>query len=166
MPRRTEDLTERYAAYVAAFELAFHDDDWTRIESFFTRDIVIRIHTEPFAGGCEGIDAVADYFRGVLDGFDRRFDERAITGPPQIEQTGNRVRARWSTCYRRTGAPDLALSGVEVATFRGPHIARLDSRFDDGVAERMIDWLGRYSELLRPTVGDVVQSLLRGGRSR
>src|SRR6185369_2321700 len=105
MSRRNEDLTERYAAYVAAFELAFHHDDWTRIESFFTRDIVIRIHTEPFAGGCEGIDGVADYFRGVLDNFDRRFDERAITGAPQIEQAGNRVRARWRTCYRIGGAP-------------------------------------------------------------
>jgi hypothetical protein len=162
MPRRTEDLTERYAAYVAAFELAFHHDDWTQIESFFTRDIVIRIHTEPFAGGCEGIDSVADYFRGVLDNFDRRFDERAITGAPQIGQTGNRVTARWSTCYRRVGAPDLSMSGVEVATFRGPHIARLDSRFDEGVAERMIDWLSRYSDLLRPSVDDVVSSLLRG----
>lgn len=166
MPRRQEDLTGRYAAYAAAFELAFHDDDWTRIETFFTRDIVIRIHTEPFAGGCEGIDRVADYFRTVLDHFDRRFDERAITSPPRIEQTGNRVRACWQTCYRRAGAPDLAMSGVEVATFRGPHIARLDSWFDEGVAERMVDWLGRYSDLLRPRVGDVVKSLLRGRDSR
>ncbi len=162
MPRRNEDLTERYAAYVAAFELAFHDDDWTRIESFFTRDVVIRIHTEPFAGGCKGIDGVADYFRAVLDNFDRRFDERAIMGQPQIEQAGNRVRARWRTCYRLAGAPDLAMSGVEVATFRGPHIARLDSRFDEGVAERMVNWLGRYSDRLHPSVGDAVQSLLRG----
>jgi hypothetical protein len=166
MPRRNEDLTERYAAYVAAFELAFHHDDWTQIESFFTRDVVIRIHTEPFAGGCEGIDSVADYFRGVLDNFDRRFDERAITGPPQIEQSGTRVRACWSTSYRRAGAPDLAMSGVELATFRGQHIARLDSRFDEGVAERMVDWLTRYSDLLRPSVGDVVRSLLRGRQSR
>jgi hypothetical protein len=164
VPRQNEDLTERYAAYVAAFELAFHDDDWTRIESFFTRDIVIRIHTEPFAGGCEGIDGVADYFRRVLDNFDRRFDERAITGPPQIAQAGNRVRAIWRTSYRRAGAPDLELSGEEVATFRGQHIARLDSRFDDGVAERMIDWLSRYSDLLRPNVVDLVGSLLRGGQ--
>jgi hypothetical protein len=162
VPPRKEDLTERYAAYVAAFEIAFHTDDWTHIEPFFTRDVVIRIHTEPFSGGCEGIDSVADYFRGVLDNFDRRFDERVITNPPQITQTGNRVRAAWRTCYRRDGAPDLAMSGVEVATFRGQHIARLDSRFDDGVSERMVDWLARYSSLLRPSVGDVVQSLLRG----
>lgn len=166
VPRRKEDLTERYAAYVAAFELAFHSDDWTRIEQFFTRDVVIRIHTEPFSGGCQGIDGVADYFRRVLDNFDRRFDERAITGPPQISQTGTRVRAVWSTCYRRAGAPDLSMSGVEVATFRGQHIARLDSQFDEGVAERMVDWLARYSNLLRPNVGDVVQSLLRGRQSR
>lgn len=166
MPRRAEDLTERYAAYVAAFELAFHDDDWTRVESFFTRDVGIRIHTEPFAGGCEGIDGVADYFRGVLDNFDRRFDERVITGPPQIEQAENRVRASWQTSYRRAGAPDLAMSGVEVATFRGQHIARLDSWFDAGVSERMVDWLARYYDLLRPSVGEVVQSLLRGPRSR
>lgn len=162
VPRRKEDLTERYAAYVAAFELAFHSDDWTAIEPFFTRDVVIRIHTEPFAGGCQGIDGVADYFRGVLDNFDRRFDERAITSPPQISQTGNRVRAAWRTCYSRAGAPDLTMSGVEVATFRGQHIARLDSRFDEGVSERMVDWLTRYSNLLRPRIGDVVQSLLRG----
>ena len=166
MPQHNEDLTERYAAYVAAFEIAFQDDDWTRVESFFTSDVVIRIHTEPFAGGCEGIDGVADYFRLVLDNFDRRFDERAITGPPVITQRGNRVRAVWRTCYRRAGAPDLMLSGVEVATFRGQHIARLDSRFDEGVAERMVDWLTRYSELLSPSVDDVVQSLLRGRPSR
>lgn len=164
--RREEDLTERYAGYVAAFELAFHNDDWTQIESFFTRDVVIRIHTEPFAGGCKGIDGVADYFRGVLDNFDRRFDERAITEPPKIAQKGNRVRAVWSTCYRRAGAPDLMMSGVEVATFRGPHIARLDSRFDEGVSERMVDWLSRYSNLLQPSVGDIVESLLGSRRSR
>ncbi|HYC47717.1 MAG TPA: nuclear transport factor 2 family protein [Burkholderiales bacterium] len=166
MPRPIEDLTERYAAYVGAFEFAFHHDDWTRIEAFFTRDVVIRIHTEPFAGGCKGIDNVADYFRGVLDNFDRRFDERAITSPPQITQTGTRVRAQWSTCYRRAGAPDLLMSGVEVATFRGQHIARLDSRFDEGVSQGMVEWLTHYSELLRPSVDDTVRSLLHGRRSR
>ena len=30
----------------------------------------------------------------------------------------------------------------------------------------MVDWLARYSHLLRPSVGDVVQSLLRGEHSR
>jgi hypothetical protein len=164
--RGNEDLTERYAAYVAAFEIAYHSDDWTPIESFFTRDIVIRIHTEPFAGGCEGIDRVADYFRVVLDNFDRRFDERAITSPPRIEQKENRVRAHWRTCYRRAGAPDLEMSGVEVATFRGQHIARLDSRFDEGVSERMVEWLTCHSDLLRTSVGDVVRSLLQGQKSR
>ena len=32
---------------------------------------------------------------------------------------------------------------------------------DPRVAERMIDWLTRYSDRLRPSVGDIVQSLLR-----
>jgi hypothetical protein len=45
------------------------------------------VSTEPFSGGCQRIDGVADYFRGILDNFDRRFDERAIASPPQITQT-------------------------------------------------------------------------------
>jgi hypothetical protein len=34
------DLTQRFEAYAADFELTFVDDDWSRLEQYFTDDAV------------------------------------------------------------------------------------------------------------------------------
>ena len=164
VPKEIEDLTERYAAYAAAFEIAIVDDDWTRIEPFFTKDVEIRFHTPPFRGGCKGLDGIADYFREMLDGFDRRFDERAVTEPLKFRQQGTMVEMAWNAAFRIEGVPDLILSGVEQARFRGQHIYKLDGRFTEEGKRNCDAWMPVHFEKLHPKVEDITTALLAAAK--
>ena len=54
-------IVDRYQAYADAFEESFVDDDWSRIEPFFTEDAVYE--GDPDATGRE---AVLAKLKGVL----------------------------------------------------------------------------------------------------
>ena len=65
-------ILDRCLAYADAFEESFEDDDWSRIEPFFTEDAV-------YEGGPEdahGRDAVLAKLKGGVDAFDRNMDSR------------------------------------------------------------------------------------------
>ena len=64
-------IADRYRAYAEAFEESLVDDDWSRIEPFFTEDAVYQ--GEPDA---RGRDAVLAKLKGGVDAFDRRMDSR------------------------------------------------------------------------------------------
>ena len=44
-------IADRYQAYAEAFEVTYEDDDWTRIEPFFTEDAVYEAAPEEDARG-------------------------------------------------------------------------------------------------------------------
>ena len=65
-------IADRYQAYAEAFESSYEDDDWSRLEQYFTEDAV-------YEGGdqdARGRDAVLAKLKGGVDGFDRRMDSR------------------------------------------------------------------------------------------
>ncbi len=160
------ELIGLYGAYAAAFEHCVVDDDWTRVEPFFTDDIRVICHSEPFVGEARGMDEVIDYFRGELDNFDRRFDERAVEIPREPECNGNRVKTWWRAAFCRIGAPDLLLSGHEIATFRGERICRIDDYLDDHLEARVKEWMRRHADKLLPPVSDFADYLIAAARNQ
>jgi len=137
-------ILDRYLAYADAFELSLEDDDWTRIEPFFTEGAVS-------AGGPEeakGRDAVFATLKQSLDTFDRRMDSRKLDfDAPTVD--GDTLRVRWSAKYTKAGAPDLVISGVEIATFEGDRIARLEDEFDPEAQKAMGEWMVKHAALLQ-----------------
>jgi hypothetical protein len=142
---------ERFSEYAAAFEDAFKSDDWTLLEPYFTEDAVYEIFGgEPFAGRHEGREAVFRYMKTSLDGFDRRFDTRALDlleGP--LERDGG-VWMRWRVTYSREGTPDLVVEGEESARFEGDRIVRLEDRFGPETGPTTTEWFAAHGDRLAP----------------
>jgi hypothetical protein len=51
---------------------------------------------------------------------------------------------KWKVTYEKTGAPDLVISGVEIAIFEGDRIALLRDDFDPDAQKRMGEWMAAH----------------------
>lgn len=137
-------ILDRYQAYAAAFEESFEDDDWSRIEAYFTEDAVYEGDPED----AQGREAVLAKLKNGLDTFDRNMDSRTPDfSTPTVD--GDTIRMEWSVTYTKAGAPDLVISGVEFATFDGDRISRLRDDFDPEAQKRMGEWMAAHGSLLQ-----------------
>jgi hypothetical protein len=135
-------IMDRYQAYADAFEVSYEDDDWTRIEEFFTEDAVYE--GDPDATG--RTEVIAKLKNGV-DGFDRKMDSRTPDfQTPTVD--GNTLTMRWTVTYTKAGAPDLSISGSETAIFEGDRIARLRDDFDPEAQKGMGEWMAAHGAKL------------------
>jgi len=135
-------ILDRYQAYADAFEESYEDDDWSRIGQYFTEDSVYE--GEPEGRGREGV--LAKLKNGV-DNFDRRMDSRTPDfQTPTLE--GDTLTMRWKVTYTKAGCPDLAISGVETAIFKGDQIASLRDTFDPEVEQAMQKWMAEHGATL------------------
>jgi len=131
-------IVNRYLTYAEAFERTVRDDQWTRIEPYFTEGAVYE--GEPDA---VGRDAVIRKLKGGLDGFDRTMDSRSLRfETPTVD--GDTLSVRWSATYTKAGCPDLVLSGIEEATFEQDRIARLRDIFDPAAQKAMSEWMSAH----------------------
>jgi len=143
-------IAEAFLEYAGAFEKTYEDDDWSRLEAFFTPDAVYLPGDGKEISGRANLLA---HLRQSVDALDRRFDSRApglISGPTI---NGNQVSIQWTASYTKSGVPELVLSGFEEATYQGNAISRLEDRLDDGVAEALQDWIERHGESAGVTLG-------------
>ena len=132
-------IEDRYQAYADAFEESFVDNDWSRIEAFFTEDAVYE--GDPDAVGREAV--IAKLNAGV-DAFDRKMDKR-IPDFQKPSVDGNTLVMKWSVTYEKAGAPDLVIFGVETAVFEGDRIARLRDDFDPAAEKAMGEWMAEHA---------------------
>jgi hypothetical protein len=133
-------IAERYLAYADAFEETYEDDDWSRIEPFFTEDAVYESGPGEDA---VGRDAVLAKLKSGVDGLDRKMDARTPHfESPAVE--GDTLRMDWTVTYSKAGLPDLVLSGVEIAVFEGDRIARLRDEIDPETAKAMGEWIAEH----------------------
>ena len=138
-------IAERYQAYADAFELSYDDDNWTRIEPFFTEDAVYEGAPEDASGRA----AVLAKLKGGVDGFDRKMDSRTPDfQTPTVD--GNTLTMNWTVTYTKSGCPDLVISGVETAVFEGDRIARLRDDFDPAAEKAMGEWMAAHGDKLAP----------------
>lgn len=134
---------DRYLEYADAFEESYADDDWSRIEAYFTPDAIY--DGEPAA---RGRDAVLAKLKAAVNGFDRRMDSRR---PEFAKPTLNAdtVTMKWSVTYTKKGLPDLVISGVETARFEGDRIALLHDDMDPGARKGMAEWMAKHGAALQ-----------------
>ncbi len=136
-------IRDRYQAYADAFEESYADDDWSRIEQYFTEGAVYE--GDPDARGRE---AVLAKLKGGVDGFDRKMDKRTPDfNTPTVE--GNTLEMKWTVTYQKAGAPDLVISGVETAVFEGDRIALLRDVFDPEAQKAMGEWMAKHGAKLQ-----------------
>jgi ketosteroid isomerase-like protein len=135
----------RFAEYAAAFEKAFESDDWSILEPFFTDDAVYESGLpEPLGARSEGRQAVFDYFKDILDRFDRRFEERELKLLEGPREEGDAVWIRGSATYRAAGIPDFVLELEETAHFDGDRIRLLEDRYESQTSDDLMAWLNEH----------------------
>lgn len=139
----------QFVRYAAAFEQAYAADDWTIVEPFFAENAVYETGSAAFFGGhFVGRPAILDYFKRVLDGFDRRFESRQLSLLDGPFEEGHTVRIRGSATYRAASVPDLVLILEELVGFEGDRIIRLEDRYDDAMQREFEAYLARYGPRL------------------
>ncbi len=135
-------IRERYQAYADAFEESYVDDDWSRIEQYFTEDAVYEGDPEAI-----GRAAVLAKLKSGVDAFDRKMDTRTPDfQTPSVE--GNTLEMLWTVTYQKAGAPDLKISGRETAVFEGECISRLRDDFDPEAEKAMGEWMAEHGAKL------------------
>jgi len=139
----------RFVAYAAAFEKSYASDDWTALEPFFAENAVYDTGIAAFFGGrCEGRAAILDYFKRILDGFDRRFESRDLSLLEGPFEEGQTVRIRGSATYRAAGVPELVLVLEERVRFEGDRIVHLEDRYDAEMERTFAAWLATHGPKL------------------
>jgi hypothetical protein len=137
-------IEDRYQAYAQAFEESYQDDDWSRIEEFFTEDAA-------YEGGPEdarGRDDVLAKLKGGVDALDRRMDSRTPEfQTPTVE--GDTLTMRWTVTYTLAACPDLVISGLETALFEGDRIKLLRDTLDPEAEKAIGEWMTAHGAALQ-----------------
>lgn len=136
-------ILDRYQAYASAFEESYQDDDWSRIEQYFSEDAVYE--GDPDAAGR---DAVLAKLKSGVDAFDRRMDSRS----PDFQTptvVGDTLTMKWSVAYTKAELPDLVISGVETAVFDGERIKLLRDDLDPAAQKAMGEWMAKHGAALQ-----------------
>lgn len=132
-------IAERFQAYADAFEQTYVDDDWSRLEQYFTEDAVYEGAPED----ARGRNAVLAKLKASVDTLDRRMDARI----PEFQKptvSGNTLTMIWKVTYTKAGCPDLELSGSETAVFEGERIALMRDDIDPAVLTAMNGWMAEH----------------------
>lgn len=142
-------LTDRFLAYAAAFEESFADDDWSRIEPYFTEGAVYETKADPPFGGVQtGRVAVLAQLKQALDGFDRLFSTRTLELLEGPTGTNGEVWFRWAAVYTLADAPDLRIEGEERVTYDGDRISRLEDTIPADSVARATAYMGEHAAKL------------------
>jgi hypothetical protein len=136
---------KRFEEYAAAFEETYADDNWTRLEQYFTEDAV---YLPGDGTEAVGRSKVLEALRNSVNGLDRNFDSRALGDGPTPTEDGNVVTLIWSLILKKEGVPDLVLSGRELLTYSGDAIQRMEDIFDEGVPDILTEWMQKHSSSL------------------
>lgn len=134
------NIQDRFLAYADDFETTYVDNDWSRIEPYFTADAS---YDSGLGEVAHGLPAVLAKLEGAVDGFDRLMDKRVLEFTPPTTE-GDTVSTHWTARYSKAGAPDLQIGGTETARFEGDRIAYLQDVFDPGTEEAIADWMTQH----------------------
>jgi hypothetical protein len=125
-----------FGTYAAAFEESLLDDDWTRLEQYFSPGA-----TYPPGDGTKasGRDAVIETLKDSVNTLERKCDSRDALGDPEISESEDTITLKFTINYSSKGLPGLILRGHETAQFSNGLILRMGDVIDDPSATS--DWM-------------------------
>ncbi len=140
---------QRFAAYAAAFEKAYIDDDWSEVAGYFARNAVYEIGL-PLLGmeRAEGRDAIIVWFKDVLDRFDRHFTSRELTLLDGPREDGDTVWIGSYATYAADGVPSFELHIDESIRFEDGLIVHLEDHYKPEMVEGTLAYVLRHAETL------------------
>ena len=136
---------QRFTEYAGAFEETLLDDDWARLEQYFSPDAV---YLPGDGNKAVGRKSVLQTLRDSVNSLDRKFDSREFVEEPRLSEAGATVTLAFAVKYAKHGVPDLTISGTETATFVDGTIERMEDVLDESAAAAMADWLKKHQHSL------------------
>lgn len=136
------NVLELFIAYADDFEKTYDDDNWQRLEKYFSPHAIYRVHSKSM--GCElvGPEAIFKGLKKSLDGFDRLFAKRSIAVVEDgIQTTADTFAVDWHATYLVEGHPDLLLAGRSEATYRDGLITLLEDSYTDEAESKVEQWM-------------------------
>jgi hypothetical protein len=134
------NLLARFLAFSGDFEKTVADDHWSRLEPYFTEDVVYETYGD-FGRRTEGRRAVFARLRKDLDAFDRRCQSRRVVTTSGPEVDDNRVLRSWVCTFHLDGAADLMIEGSERVTYDGGRIVMLEEELSEASERRLLAWI-------------------------
>jgi hypothetical protein len=145
----TMTVSDRFRAYAAAVEECSADRRWDRLREHFTEQIVHERHVGVlYSFRHEGIDQVIAGFEESAEHIDRRFDRRILVPTGPITESGDQTRMPWVCLFVLDGTPACVDEGVEIATYEGTRISRLEGIYLDEVVQRIARWAKAHGHLV------------------
>ena len=86
-------------------------------------------------------------FQDSVKSLDRRMDTRVLE-PRELSLEGDTVTMGWTVSYSKAELPGIALSGREVATFRGNAMSELRSVIDEESLQNFGAWIQAHGDKL------------------
>ncbi len=143
---------ELFGAYAAAFEETFADDDWSRLDRYFSEDAVYEVAgSAAMACRIQGRAAILAGLKKSLDGFDRQLDGRRIELTSEPEVTEDSVTLTWNVTYSKDGAPEYVLTGRSCARYADGVIVELVDSYAPEVDKIARDWATQWAPGLNPS---------------
>ena len=135
-------LLERYQAYADDFERTFVDDDWSRLEQYFTEDAAYVTTANGLR--VDGRATVLAVLQASVSSFDRRCSTRSLVSTEGPHQQGNEVHREWAATYTLDGAPLIQISGSERAVFQGDRIRLLEVTMTPETLSRLMSYAATH----------------------
>jgi ketosteroid isomerase-like protein len=116
----------RFVRYALRFERAFKTDEWTAVKACFHPDAryIVEGSDSEWDGESRGPDAIAAYFKRILDAMDRKFERRipGVRGWPRVAD--GELRLLWKARYVAPGG-EVVLNGESRCRFSDGKIIEL-----------------------------------------
>ena len=140
---------QSFAEYAAAFERAVESDDWAEMSTLVADDAVYEVGLALLGETrCEGRKAVVDFFKQSLDGFDRRFDDRALALVDGPEERDGAIWLSGTATYQKPGFPTFVLRLEETLRFENGRLLRIEDVYSDEMKEEAEEYFREHGEAL------------------
>ena len=131
--------------FAADFELTVADDNWQRLEKYFSDNASYQnIGQEKYTGP----KAILNYLKEDVTKTDRRFDSRSLIALTEPTVNGNHLFRQWRTTYTLAGVPDLVVEGEARYIFNGEFIQQIEEEVTPKSLQILEQWMQEYGDRL------------------
>jgi hypothetical protein len=118
---------QAFGTYAAAFEESLVDDNWARLEQYFSEDASYKP-----GDGTEGLgrSGVIQSLQDSVNALERKCDAHELIGQPGVTEEGDTITLSFTIKYVKQGVDDFLLVGVETIQYSKGLICKMEDVFE------------------------------------
>lgn len=119
---------QAFGTYAAAFDESLVDDNWARLEQYFSEDASYKP-----GDGSEGVGraGVIQSLQDSVNSLEGKCDARELIGQPGITEERDTVTLSFTIKYSKQGMEDYLLVGVETIQYSDGLICKMEDVFEN-----------------------------------